>query len=77
MNELTPGAVEFLAELRARDVQTRDRIEMLKDGRLGLRGQTSSGGWEDLTHEAIAFDEAMLATNAKIYAEWDPDGLTG
>lgn len=70
---LTPAMVEFVEVLRRRSAQTRERIAMLKDGRLGYRDCETN---KDLTHEAIAREETMLSEDERIIALYDPeDGL--
>jgi hypothetical protein len=72
---MTPALAEFLTELRQRNVTTRERIGMLQDGTLGLWELTPAGR-RDITHEAIARDEAMIAESERILAQSDPHGFT-
>ncbi|HQT53585.1 MAG TPA: hypothetical protein PKX06_08895 [Phenylobacterium sp.] len=75
MNDLSPAQADFLRLLRQRNITTRERVEMMRDGRLSLRSLTASG-WDDISHEAITRDEAEIAENERIFAAHDPHGLT-
>jgi hypothetical protein len=63
---------QFIDGLRYRIEHTRERIEMLKDGRLALHS-LEAGGYVDITHEAIAREERMLAEDERIVAMHDGD----
>jgi hypothetical protein len=58
---------DFFDDLERRAACTRERVEMLRDGRLGLHSLTERG-YVDITHEAIAREEAMLAADEELLA---------
>lgn len=75
MKDPTGAQADFLRVLRQRNGTTRERIAMMQTGALGLRSLTASG-WEDITHEAIARDEAEIAENERLFALYDPNSVT-
>lgn len=52
---------EFLAHYEREVAVTRERIQMFKDGKLGLFSITADGQRIDETDQAIARDEAIIA----------------
>lgn len=58
---------DFFDGLKQRAICTRERIEMFRDGRLALHSLRERG-YVDITHEAIARDEALLAADEQILA---------
>jgi hypothetical protein len=73
---MTPALLEFLKELRDRNVTTRDRIQLFRDGTLALHEVTAGGQYIDISDQAIARDEAEVAANERLFALHDPEGLS-
>lgn len=66
-----PNLVPFLRDLRRRIVLARERIEMMKSGKMSVRENTGTG-WTDVTGDAVANEERMISADEAVLAEWDP-----
>ena len=74
--KLSEAKVALLQDFRRRIADSRERLELLQAGRYALFETLPGGARRDLTSDAIAREEAVIAEYEQLLQLYDPQGVT-